>query len=274
MKEDGSKMTEARMQETPEFKPGTFCWVELATTDSNAAKTFYTQLFGWTYVDNQVSPDMVYTMAQLDGKDVGALYQMTPDMRAQGIPPNWMSYVSVANADETTEKAKANGATVLNGPFDVFTHGRMAVIQDPTGAVFSIWQPGTHKGAQLYNVPNTFSWNELATRDSKKAGDFYSSVFGWTKNTQSYGMEYTIFENGGRGNGGMFQITPEMGNLPPHWLPYFTVDDCDAKAQKASSLGATVMKPPDDIPGVGRFAILKDPQGAAFAIIKLNNPPT
>ena len=268
-------MTEARMQETADYKPGTFCWVELATTDSNAAKSFYTQLFGWTYNDISAGPDMVYTMLQLDGKEVGALFQMTPDMTAQGIPPNWLSYVSVANADETSDKAKANGATVMKGPFDVQTVGRMAVIQDPTGAVFAIWQPGTHKGAEIYNVPNTFCWNELATRDTAKAGNFYSSVFNWNKNTQNFGpMEYTIFENEGKGNGGMFAITPEMGNLPPHWLPYFAVDDCDAKAKKAADLGGKIMKPADNIPGVGRFAILLDPQGAAFAIIKLDNPQT
>jgi len=147
------------------------------------------------------------------------------------------------------------------------------VIKDPTGAVFALWQPGTHKGAGIYNVPNTFCWNELATRDTEKAGDFYSSVFGWNKNTKQFGpMEYTIFENEGRGNGGMFAITPEMGNLPPHWLTYFAVDDCDAKVRKATELGARVMKPADDIPGVGRFAILLDPPGAAFAIIKLESP--
>src|SRR5678816_1102287 len=116
-------MTEARMQETTDFKPGTFCWVELATTDANAAKSFYSQLFEWTFKDNPVSPEMVYTMVQLDGKDVGGLYQMTPDMTGQGIPPNWLSYVSVKSADETTEKAKTDGATVLNGPVS-YTHLR------------------------------------------------------------------------------------------------------------------------------------------------------
>ena len=268
-------MTEARMQETTDFKPGTFCWVELATTDASAAKSFYTKLFGWTFTDNPVGPGMVYTMLQLDGKDVGALFQMTPEMTAQGIPPNWLSYVSVASADETAQKAKTNGATLLKEPFDVFTVGRMAVIQDPTGAVFAVWQPGTHKGAGTYNVPNTFCWNELATGDTKKAGDFYSSVFGWAKNTKQFGpMEYTIFENEGKGNGGMFAITPEMGKLPPHWLAYFAVDDCDEKVRKATELGAKIMKPADDIPGVGRFAILLDPQGAAFAIIKLDTPQT
>lgn len=266
-------MTEARMQETTEFKPGTFCWVELATSDGEAAKTFYTKLFDWDFVDNPMGPGMVYTMLKLDGKDVGALYKMMPDQEAQGIPPNWLSYVSVANADETSAKAKAAGGTILKEPFDVFTVGRMAVIQDPTGAVFALWQPKEHKGAGVYNAPNSFTWNELMTTDTKKDGEFYSTVFDWRRDVQNFGpMEYTMFINGERPNGGMLQITPEMGNIPSNWLVYFAVDDCDAKAQKATELGASIMKPADDIPGVGRFAILTDPQGAAFAIIKLENP--
>lgn len=266
-------MTEARMQEIPEYKPGTFCWVELATTNGQAAKTFYTQLFGWDYVDNPVGPDMIYTMLKLNGKDVGALYQMPSEMTAQGIPPNWLNYVSVTSADETAEKAKAAGATLLKDPFDVFTVGRMAVVKDPTGAVFALWQAGTHKGAGIYNVPNSFCWNELGTTDTQKAGEFYSNLFDWTRKVQNFGpLEYTIFSNGDRGAGGMYKITPEMGNIPPHWLTYFAVDDCDAKVKKATELGASVMKPADDIPGVGRFAILQDPQAAVFAIIKLENP--
>ena len=266
-------MTEARMQESVEYKPGTFCWVELGTSNSEAAKAFYTKLFDWSYVDNPVGPDMIYTMLKLNDKDVGALYQLMPDMVAQGIPPHWLSYISVKNVDETAKKIKAEGGTVLKEPFDVFTVGRMAVIKDPTGAAFALWQAGTHQGSGIYNVPNSFCWNELGTTDTKKAGEFYSEVFGWSRNTQNFGpMEYTLFNNGDRGAGGMYQITPEMGNIPPHWLVYFAVDDCDAKVQKATELGAQVMKPADDIPGVGRFAIMLDPQGAAFAIIKLQNP--
>lgn len=266
-------MTEARMQETPEYKPGTFCWVELATTDSEGAKKFYTQLFGWDYVDNPIGPDMVYTMLKLNGKDVGALYKLMAEQQTQGVPPNWLSYVFTANADESVEKAKAAGATVIKEAFDVFTVGRMAVIQDPTGAVFALWQAGTHAGSGIYNVPNSFCWNELMTTDTAVDGEFYSRVFGWGRDTQNFGpMEYTMFSNGERPAGGMLKITPEMGPIPPNWLVYFAVDNCDAMVQKATELGGTVMKPAEDIPGIGRFAILTDPQNAVFAIIKLDNP--
>jgi predicted enzyme related to lactoylglutathione lyase len=266
-------MTEARMQETPEYKPGTFCWVELGTTDGEAAKKFYTQLFGWDFTDNPIGPGMVYTMLKLNGKDVGALYQLMPEMRAQGIPSHWLSYASVTSADESAAKAKELGATLMKGPFDVMDVGRMAVVQDPTGAVFALWQAKSHQGAGVVNAPGSFCWNELATTDTAKDGDFYAGLFGWGKDVQNFGpMEYTMFTNGGRPAGGMFKLMPEMAGVPPHWLVYFAVDDCDAKTQKATELGATTMKPPDDIPGIGRFSILVDPQGAAFAIIKLENP--
>ena len=174
-------MTEARMQETPNYAPGTFCWVELGTTDSEAAKKFYTELFGWTPDDKPVGPGMVYTMLNLDGKNAGALYQLDPERIAQGTPPHWLSYVLVTSADESAAKAKELGATLLAGPFDVMTVGRMAVVQDPTGAVFALWQPKDHLGAGVVNVPNSFCWNELMTTDTAKDGDFYSGLFGWGK---------------------------------------------------------------------------------------------
>jgi predicted enzyme related to lactoylglutathione lyase len=266
-------MTEAKMQETPGFAPGTFCWVELGTSDGEAAKKFYTELFGWSFKDNPMGPDMVYTMLQQDGKDVAALYKLMPDMVAQGVPPHWLSYVAVENADDSAAKATEAGGSLMKEPFDVLTYGRMAVVQDPTGAVFALWQPGTHPGVGIYNVPGSLCWNELLTSDTAKAGDFYANLFGWGKDVQNFGpMEYTMFTNGDRPAGGMFQPPPEMGNIPPNWLVYFAVENCDASADKATGLGATIMAPPSDVPGIGRFALVMDPQGAAFAIIKLENP--
>jgi len=265
-------MTEARMQELPEYKPGTFCWVELGTTNASAVKDFYKQLFGWEYHDNEVAPNMTYTMIKLNGKDVGGLYQMSSEMLAQGIPPHWLSYVSVANADDAVAQAKAAGATVMNGPFDVMTAGRMAVIKDPTGSVFAVWQPKEHAGAGVHGEHGAFCWNELGTTDTQKALDFYTTLFGWGTEKFPGPMDYTIFKNGDRGIGGMYKITPQMGPVPPHWLVYFAVNDCDAIVQKVTQLGGGVMKPAEDIPGIGRFAILRDPTFAVFAIIKPLTP--
>lgn len=268
-------MTEAKMQESVEYKPGTFCWVELGTTDGEAAKKFYTQLFNWEFEDHDMGPSGVYTILKQKGKDVGALYRMPEEMTLHGVPPHWMSYVSVANADESAAKAKSLGATLMKEPFDVFTMGRMAVIQDPTGAMFALWQPGTHPGAGVVNIPNSLCWNELATRDVAKAGEFYSGLFGWNKNEQQMGpMSYTSFMNGDRPAGGMYEPGPEMGEIPPNWMVYFAVADTDATAARATELGAKACAPPMDVPGVGRMAIMTDPQGAAFAVIKLEMPTT
>ncbi|MDQ3473881.1 MAG: VOC family protein [Acidobacteriota bacterium] len=266
-------MTEAKMQESIEYKPGTFCWVELGTTDGEAAKKFYTQLFEWDFIDNPVGPSGVYTILKQNGKDVGALYQMPSEMTSNGVPPHWMSYISVANADESAAKAKSLGGTLMKEPFDVYTMGRMAVIQDPTGAMFALWQPGTHQGAGIVNTPNSLCWNELATRDTAKAGEFYSGVFGWEKNVQQMGpMTYTSFMNADRPAGGMYEPGPELGEMPPNWMVYFAVADADAIVTRATELGGRSCAPVMNVPGVGRMGVMTDPQGGAFAVIKLENP--
>jgi predicted enzyme related to lactoylglutathione lyase len=255
------------MTEFTRHEPGSFSWVELATTDAAAAKKFYSSLFGWTFVDNPAGPDMVYTRLQLRGKDVGALYAQPKDQREQGIPPNWMSYVTVANADASAGQAKKLGGTVMMEPFDVMEHGRMAIVQDPTGAVLSLWQPKEHIGVQVRDEPNTLCWNELYTKDTARATAFYAGLFGWRTKADPGG--YTEWVRGESSVGGMIAIAPEWGPIPPHWLPYFAVNDCDASVAKTTDLGGSTMMPARDIPKVGRFAVVRDPQGAAFAIIKV-----
>ncbi|MDX6531922.1 MAG: uncharacterized protein QOH41_4212 [Blastocatellia bacterium] len=260
-------MSETGAKTKLEFAPGSFCWAELATTDGSGAKKFYGELFGWETKDIPVGPGMTYTMLQLDGKNAGALYEKDDSMK--DVPTHWASYVSVASADETAAKAKALGATVMKEPFDVMDAGRMAVIIDPTGAAFCIWQAVKHNGFEIKGQPNTASWNELLTTDSARAIDFYTKLFGWEANTHDGAMPYTEWMNGTEHAGGMMQIAPHMGPIPPHWGIYFAVDDCDATFQKATSLGAQAIVPPMDIPNVGRFSTIRDPQGAVFSIIKL-----
>jgi hypothetical protein len=240
-----------------------FCWVELATSDGLAAKKFYTSLFDWG-VNDIPGEAGTYSMVQKKGKDAGAL------MEQQGVPPHWNSYVCVESADESAAKAKKLGGTVIMEPFDVMEHGRMAVVADPTGAVFSVWQPKSHKGAQVTDEPGSFCWVELYTPDPKRAADFYMGLFGWRKNARHMDFgEYVIFEKDSGMAAGMMQIPKEWGPVPPHWLVYFAVDDCDKSVEKAKGLGANVTMPPMDIENVGRFAMMTDPQGAAFAVIKL-----
>lgn len=259
------------MTEMKKHEPGMFCWVELAAKDGPAAKKFYTSLFDWGVNDipSEAGP---YSMLEKKGKEAGALYQLGPQQK--GVPPHWNSYIAVESADDTAARAKKLGGTVVLEPFDVMEHGRMAIIQDPAGATFSIWQPKDHIGAQVVNEPGSFCWNELYTTDPKKVGDFYSDLFGWTRQTMPMptGAEYTIFKKGDAQAAGMMKIPKEMGPVPPHWLVYFAVDDSDRTAEKARKMGGEVMVPPTDIPNIGRFAILNDPQGANFAVIRLEMP--
>ena len=259
------------MTEVQKHQPGMFCWVELAAKDGPAAKKFYKSLFDWG-VDDIPNDAGVYSMVQKKGKNAGGLYEQGP--QEQGIPPHWNSYICVDNADETAEKAKKLGGNVILGPFDVMEHGRMAVILDPAGAAFSLWQPKDHPGAAVGNEPSSFCWNELYTTDVKKVGDFYANLFGWSREPMPTPMgEYTVFKKGDAQAAGMMQITKEMTGMPPHWMVYFAVDDSDRTVEKAKGMGALVMVPPTDIPNIGRFAILNDPQGADFAVIRLQMPP-
>lgn len=251
--------------------PGTFCWAELATTDQKAAVAFYGALFGWGVNDMPIGPTETYSMFQMRGKDVGAAYTMRPEERQHGAPPHWNTYVAVANADDTVNRAEALGATVLAPAFDVMDAGRMAVLQDPTGAVFQIWQPGKHIGARIMREPGAMTWTELATRDTEGAKKFYTSLFGWKEKTSSgAGMTYTEFSLDETPFAGMMEMNAQMVGMgvPPHWLTYFQVADVDASANTAKGLEATLVVPPMDIPNTGRFSVIRDPHGAVFAIYK------
>ena len=255
------------MATVTQHAPGTFCWPELATLDQNGAKKFYTGLFGWTFKDTDMGPQGVYTIFQSDGADVGALYTMRDEEKAM-MPPHWNAYVSVESADKSTVQAKELGATVIMEPFDVMEHGRMAILMDPAGAVFSVWEAKKHIGVNKLDEANSLCWTELMTKDAAKATDFYSKLLPWKPESMSMdgGMSYTVFKRGDASAGGMMQIQPEMGPIPPHWKSYFAVDDVDASAAKAQSLGGTVMVPAQNIPNMGRFAIIEDPSHAIFGI--------
>jgi predicted enzyme related to lactoylglutathione lyase len=213
---------------------------------------------------------MTYTMIKLGNDHVGGLFQTGEAMK--GIPPNWASYITVEDADQTAKTAAQNGATIVKEPFDVMDAGRMAVIADPTGAVFCVWQPKEHPGAGVLNEIGALCWNELFTNDVDRAGKFYIDTIGWTTEAVDMGSAgtYTLLKKKGaeKNKGGMMPITADMKGVPPHWLAYFAVTSCDASTKKASELGGRVMMPPKDIPNVGRFSILTDPTGAVFALFE------
>lgn len=247
--------------------PGSFCWIELGTSDQNAAKTFYTSLFGWTVNDHDMGPNGVYTMFQLNGRDVGACYTLMPEQTKQGVPPNWMLYVAVDSADQATTKAGQLGATVLAGPFDVMDVGRMAVMQDPTGAVFSVWQAKRHKGVGVENVDGALCWADLNSKNPFHAERFYTELFGWRLEPGEDG-QYLHIKNGDKYIGGVPKDPHLSAHVPSHWLAYFKVASCDSSIDKAKQLGGRVLFGPQPIPNTGRFAVVSDPQGATFAIFE------
>jgi predicted enzyme related to lactoylglutathione lyase len=247
---------------------GSFCWIELATTDQDAAKKFYGSLLGWSATDSPMGPGQVYTMFALDGRNSGACYTLLPEMRAHGVPPHWMVYVSVANADEMVAKARAAGAKILSGPIGVMDYGRMAVFQDPTGAHLAIWEPKSHKGFAVEGHAGAFCWADLMTGDPDRAAQFYESVFGWKAELGKDNSGYLHIKNGEKYIGGIPPAQHRDPNAPPNWLIYLMVQDCDASTAKAKAGGAKVYFGPTSMAGVGRWAVIADPQGAVFSLFQ------
>jgi predicted enzyme related to lactoylglutathione lyase len=252
------------MGERTQYAPGTFCWADLTTTDQPAAKAFYGALLGWEAEDRPIGDDMVYSLMQVDGKDVAAISPQPQQQRDAGVPPVWNSYVSVESADDTAARAQELGATVHAPPFDVFDVGRMAAIQDPQGAYVLAWQPKNHFGAALVNAPGALVWNELASTDLDGSTAFYSELFGWSIAPFEGSPEpYLSIRNGEANNGGIRPVTP--AGTPSHWLVYFGVEEIDVALAQVGELGGTVLAGPIDI-DIARIGIVQDPQGAVFAL--------
>jgi uncharacterized protein len=246
------------MGERTSHPAGTFSWVDLGTSDADGAKAFYGGLLGWDFEDVPVPDSPPYSMASIGGRTVAALY----GKRDEQAPSAWLSYVTVEDADATAARAAELGGTVISEPFDVMEAGRMAVLQDPTGAVFAIWQPRASIGAQLVNDVGALCLNQLNTSDPGAAQAFYGDLFGWTfRGVASGPQAYWGITNGERLNGGM------MESEPPSWLAYFTSADVDASAAKVTELGGKVIVAPSPVPG-GRIAVAADPQGAVFAFVE------
>lgn len=253
------------MPERTSYAQGTPSWVDLPTTDPNAAKAFYAGVFGWTYDDQPMGEGAVYSLAKVRGLDVAAISPQPQEMAAAGAPPMWGTYITVDSADDAAAKIGAAGGRVLMEPFDVMAAGRMVFAMDPGGAMVAFWQPNEHIGARLVNEPGSLAWNELITTDASSA-KFYEQVAGMTTSTMDMGQgDYTLFNVGDQMVGGT--TPPMMEGVPNHWHVYFAVDDADASAAKITELGGTILVPPFDTP-VGRIAVAQDPQGAAFSIIK------
>lgn len=252
-----------------------FCWVELAAKNTDVAKRFYQGLFKWTYREEEMSPEMgSYITAMLDNDSVGAMFAMPDDMKKMNIPPHWGSYILVDNCNETTKKARSLGAKVIKEPFDVMEAGSMAVLQDPCGAVFMLWQKKAVAGATAPgNKHGAFCWHELMVADPKKAVDFYSKIFGWTSFESNFdGKTYHSLKHAdGDQVGGLMELPSDMPHVPPHWGVYFTVNNLGDSMAYVKNNGGKVHFGPHDVEKMGQFAVCSDPDGAAFSIFEFKN---
>ncbi len=249
------------MSPDPSYR-GRFVWYDLMTTDSAGAQAFYKAVVGWG-TEGWGPPESSYTMWTANGKPIGGIGPATPD----GIPPHWMGHIGTTDIDATVALAPTIGGKVLMPPNPIPTVGRFAVLQDPFGATFSVFQaeadaPGHEGPAELGEI----SWVELATKDIDAALDFYGKLFGWTlNNDMDMGPNgiYRVFARNDHMMGGMYAISDLMP-MPPAWMYYVRVPDLDASAAAVTANGGKIMQPPMDIPG-GRIFMATDPQGAAFA---------
>lgn len=247
--------------------PGEFCWIELATSNQSAAKSFYAALFGWTVTDVPIGPGDFYSLFQLRGQVAAAAYTMRKEESAEGVPPHWKLYVAVESADDMAKKAEQLGAKVIDWPWDIGDRGRAAVFHDPTGAPFNIWQPNQRSGLGVTEEPGALCWAELSTPDPDRAKTFYEGMFGW-RLTLGEGKEsgYLHIVNGEHFIGGVPPARQGGGGEPAHWLVYFSVADVDKSFQRAKDMGGRILLRPMTVEGTGRVAMLADPQGAVFAL--------
>jgi uncharacterized protein len=250
--------------------PGSFCWMELGTTDQKAAKQFYGSLFGWTAHDFPMGPDGDYTIFRLKDRDCAATYTLRQHEQEHGARPHWLLYIAVANADESTKRAAELGATVLAGPFDVMDKGRMSIIQDPGGAHCSLWQGMTSTGIGIAGEDNAFCWADLFTTEREIGKKFYSALLGWNFVPGAGKDESTYLHimNGEQMIGGLAPAEFMRPGVPPHWRIYYQVADCAEATKKATGLGAMLYVPPMTIEGAGVMSVLADPQGAVFALFQ------
>jgi hypothetical protein len=241
-------------------------WIDLSTSDAASARDFYAKLFGWNLEVSEDPQYGGYATAKVGDKSVGGIAPKQDD----DSPTAWSMYIGTDDVDDLARQVQAEGGTVVAPPFDVGDQGRMAVFQDPSGAFFSAWQ-AAQMTRFVSDVPNAFGWAELNARGLGRAVSFYEAVFGWTHTTSPLGEgeEYTQFEHDGQGIAGALEMSPTIpAEVPSYWMIYFIADDVDGLFQSALDLGAREMVPPQDFPG-GRFAIVSDPQGAAFGLLKV-----
>lgn len=260
------------MSQTGARSTGSFCWLELATSDTVAAKHFYGELFGWVPTETALEGQPAYTRFRLRGRDVAGCYHLDP-AQCLGVPSHWVTYIQVDDIEAAAARAVSLGGKLIVDPFEMTGLGRAASLQDPSGAYFCIWQPGSLPGFGVTCEPGSACWHELTTPDPERARDFYTQLFAWETGTSA--AEHSLrIRAGGRDSGGILPLSAAGEDAVPNWMPYFRVEDCAHTAGRASEMGGECRMAPATLPGVGRSAVLADPQGAVFAIVQVTDSAT
>lgn len=254
------------MYKVTKYPHGTFSWADCSTSDWSAGKQFYSEIMGWESEDLPIGEGQFYTMFKQDGENVGAISQIQPEMKEQGIPSHWNTYITVDDVDALVEKVKLAGGTIIAEPFDVLEAGRQMIIQDTTGATVSLWQAKDSIGAGLVNTVGAMLWNELMTREPDKAKEFYSELLGW-EFQQDGTPGYDTIVNKGRMNGAIMTLGEEYGDAPSTWMVYYNVADIDVTLEKIKAKGGAIHVQAE-AEGVGKFAFVADAQGATFYVMQ------
>ena len=254
--------------------PGSFCWFDLATTEPDIARRFYTHLFGWQAKQAPMPGGAAgeYTTFYKEGAMVGGMYEHNEQMKASGVPPHWESYIAVEDVDAVAARVEQLGGKINEPAFEIPGVGRMAAVADPGGANFNLYKASGDSTLQLVKEPGAYGWSELYTNDPGGAVEFYGGLLGWRvkKTTSADRHPYYEFSLAkGQTIAGMMKIQPEWGTVRPNWVVYFQVADLDASVAEVRSLGGTRGMPPMEIEGIGRFAMVSDPADASFMIIQM-----
>jgi uncharacterized protein len=247
------------------YLPGTPCW-DLGTTDPEAARSFYGEIFGWTAEVNERPKAGGYAQFRKDGMAVAGVGEIF----TEGMPPAWTTYIASADIKATAAAITEHGGAVMMDPFDVLDAGRMTVFASPDGAIAGVWDAAKHQGSGFVNEPGAWSWSDLATRDVDTAREFYGNVFGWKLRSDPTWGEYMSLE--GREIASISELGPEMPpQVPAHWRVAFLVDDAEATIARAQELGGTPHGPVTEFASGGRQGALADPQGAQFGVMSFSS---
>jgi hypothetical protein len=253
---------------------GRFVWYELTTTDTQAAKTFYTNVVGWDTHDI-ATPGMAYTLFTVGGVPVSGLMSVPEDARRLGARPTWLGYVGVDDVDVTADRVRTSGGAVQVPPTDVPNVSRFSIVADPQTAMFALfkWHNRGQRQSIEWGQPGGVGWHELLAGDGTTAFAFYGALFGWQDGDAGAGAvtdaAYRLFSAGGQTIGGMF--TKPASVSEPFWLFYFTVSDIDAAAARVTAGGGAIVEGPVEMPGGNRVVRCLDPQGAMFALTGRRN---